>query len=68
MLAFYSEELLAFCPIPKLEDHPFSAVDDCSSVLQLPSISGGHFLCPQPEDMPYHNNKDLLNIGTQIHI
>jgi len=28
-LFFYTEELLAPCPTPKLEDHPFLAVSDC---------------------------------------
>jgi hypothetical protein len=28
-LIFYGEELLATRPIPKLEDHPLSAVSDC---------------------------------------
>jgi len=38
---FDSEELLAPCPTPKLEDHPLSAVRDCVSNLfvELPSIS-----------------------------
>jgi len=29
MICFYSEELLAPRPTPKLENHPFSAVPDC---------------------------------------
>ena len=29
MICFYGEELLAPRPIPKLEDHPLSAVHDC---------------------------------------
>ena len=29
MIRFYSEELLAPHPTPKLEDHPLSAVPDC---------------------------------------
>jgi len=29
MAFYYSEELLAPCPTPKLEDHPLSAVCDC---------------------------------------
>jgi hypothetical protein len=28
-IRFYSEEMLASRPTPKLEDHPFSAVRDC---------------------------------------
>jgi hypothetical protein len=36
---FYSEELLAPCPSPKLEDHNLSAFRDC--LLKIPSISRG---------------------------
>jgi hypothetical protein len=43
---FYRQEFLAPSPIPKLEDNPLSTVHDCLF------ISGGHLLCPQPEDVP----------------
>jgi hypothetical protein len=61
MLFFYGEELLAPHPTSKLEDHPFwLSITDYSIYSQLPSISGGHL--PQPEDAPYHGDRDPLNI------
>jgi hypothetical protein len=57
---FYGEEELAPRPTPKLEDHPLSAVRDCLlNILysQLPSISGGRLLHPQPEDAPCRGDK-----------
>lgn len=47
MLSFYSDELLALHPPLKLQDNPLSAVYS-----QLPSVSGGCLLHPQPEDTP----------------
>jgi len=33
---------------------------------QLPSISGGHLLLLQPEDVPCHGDRDPHNIVTMI--
>jgi hypothetical protein len=50
-LIFYGEELLAPRPTPQLEDHPFSTIHDSFFIYsQLPSISGGRLLRPQPVD------------------
>jgi hypothetical protein len=44
-------------PIPELEDYPFSAAHGCIfSIFQLPSISGGCVLLPQPEYAPRHGD------------
>jgi hypothetical protein len=54
-LIFYGEELLAPHPTPKLEDHPLSAVHDSLFNIFAAThihIYGGHFLHPQPEDVP----------------
>ena len=43
MIHFYSEELLAPCPNPKLEDHPLSAVCDCLFNIFTATLHiGGH--------------------------
>jgi hypothetical protein len=47
---FHSEELLAPCPTPKLEDHPLSAVRDClfnifAAILHI----GGRFSIRNPK-------------------
>jgi len=54
---FYGEELLAPCPTPKLDDHPFSAVHDC-----LFSIFSAT-LHPQPGDAPCHCDRDRPIMG-----
>jgi hypothetical protein len=60
MLIFYGEELLAPRPIPKLEDHPLSAVSDSLfNILQLPSIPGGRLLHLQPEEAPCRGDRGL---------
>jgi len=57
-LLFYGEGLLAARPIPKLEDHPLSAVRDClfnifaaTFPIRRPSLH------PQPEDVPCCGDK-----------
>jgi hypothetical protein len=62
MLIFYCEGLLAPFPIPKLEDHLFSAVLTC---LQLPSTADGRLLYQHLEDVPCRGNKGLLNVESQ---
>jgi hypothetical protein len=53
MLIFYSEELLATCPTPKLDDHPLSAV--LHSLLNM-FAAADHiwlpFLHSPPKDTP----------------
>jgi hypothetical protein len=45
MLVLYDEELLAPCPIPKLEDNPYWLSTTAYSIyLQPPSIPEGCFL------------------------
>jgi hypothetical protein len=52
-LIFYGEGLLAAHPTFKLEDHHFRLSTVAYSMhLQPPSIAGGSFLHPQPEDAP----------------
>jgi len=55
---FYSEECLASCSSPKLEDHPLMAVHDC-----IFSICWKPFLHPQPEDPPCYGDRDTLITG-----
>jgi hypothetical protein len=58
---FYGGGLLAPCPTPKLEGHTLSAARNCCSLyLQLPFISGGHLLHPQPEGVPCHGDGTCL--------
>jgi hypothetical protein len=58
-LIFYGEEFIAPRLTPKLEDHTLLAVGDClfNIFSQLPSISGGRSLHPQPEDAPCRGDK-----------
>jgi hypothetical protein len=52
-IIFYGEELLAPRPTPSWRPTPCRLPATAYSVyLQLPSISGGHLLYPQPEDAP----------------
>jgi hypothetical protein len=47
----------------KVEDHPLSAVRDCLlKYSQLPYISEGRLLHPQPEYAPCYSDKDPLNM------
>jgi len=42
--SFYGEEVLAACPITKLEDHPLSAVGECLSNIFTATFNiGGWF-------------------------
>jgi hypothetical protein len=55
---FYGGELSAPRPTPKLEGHPCRLSATAYSIyLQLPSISGGRLLHPQPEDVPCRGDK-----------
>jgi hypothetical protein len=57
-LIFYGEELLAPRITPSLEDHPCRLSATAYSVYsQLPSISVGRVLHPQPEDAPCRGDK-----------
>jgi hypothetical protein len=58
---FYSEELLAHRPPPKLEDHTLSAVRYCLFDIFVATFHiGGPFLLPQPEDAPCLGDRDPL--------
>jgi hypothetical protein len=51
-LSFYGEELLAPRPIPKMEDHPLSAVRDCLFNISAATLHIWRpLLHPQPADM-----------------
>jgi len=64
MLVFYDEDLSALYSTSKLDDHPFLTVCYYLSTiyLQLPSAFGVSLLHPQPEDMPYHGDRDLFMV------
>ena len=56
---FYSEELLAYRPTPKLEDHPLSAVRDCLfNIFSATLHIWRPFLHPQPEDASCRGDRD----------
>jgi hypothetical protein len=62
--AFYGVEVLAPRPILKLEDHHLSAVMTTFPIYsQSLSISDGHLLDPQPEDVPSSGDKDSYITG-----
>ena len=52
MIRFYGDELLALRPIPKLEDHPLSAVRDCLFNIFAATLH------PQLEDAPCRGDSD----------
>ena len=54
MINFYGAELLAPHVTPNLEDHPLSAVQDYLFHIW------GPFRHLQPEDVPYHSDRDPL--------
>jgi hypothetical protein len=57
-LIFYGEELLAPRPTPSWRTTPCRLSATAYSIyLQLPSISGGRLLHPQPEDAPCRGDK-----------
>jgi len=59
-IGFYGEEL-APRPTPKLEDHPLSAV--CKFLFSIFAATfhiKRPFLHPQPEDTPFHSDRDPL--------
>jgi hypothetical protein len=58
-MRFYGEEFLASRPIPKLEDHPLSAVRDCLFNIFAATLH------PQPEDSPYRGDRDPSTWITQ---
>jgi len=68
ILHFYSEGLLTPCPMPKLENCPLLFATACSVYLQLPSISEGLLLHPQPEDVPCHGDRDPPNMAPISHL
>jgi hypothetical protein len=60
-MRFYSEELLAPRPTPKLEDHPLSAVCDCLfNIFTATLYIRRQFLYPQLEDEPCHGDRHPL--------
>jgi len=63
---FYREGLLAPRPTPKLEDHPSSAVRDCSFqfIRSYPPYPRP-FLYPQPADAPRRGDRDTLSQGNE---
>jgi hypothetical protein len=64
-LVFRAEKFLAAHPPPlhKLEDHPLSAVTIAYSIFpQVPSISGGRLLFPQPKGAPCPGDRDPCNM------
>jgi hypothetical protein len=66
MVIFYSEELLAPRPTPKLEDHPFSAVRDCLfNVFAATLHIRRQLLHPQPEDAPCRGDRDTIKMDLQ---
>jgi hypothetical protein len=68
MVIFYSEELLAPRPTPKLEDHPLLAVCDCLlNVFAATLLIRRPFLHPQPEDAPCSGDRDPL-MSTYLNI
>ena len=65
--SFYSEELLATRPNPKVEDHPLSAVRDCLCNI-FPAtlhIGGRFFIRNLKEDAPCRGDMDPLKCGNQ---
>jgi hypothetical protein len=64
---FYGDGLLAPRPIPKLEDHPLSAVRNCLSNIFTATLRNQRtFLHLQPEDMPCHGDKGPTQHGKKI--
>jgi len=60
-ICFYSEELLAPRPTPKLEDYPFSAVRNyLFNIFAATLHTEGPFLHPQLEDVPCRDDRDPL--------
>jgi hypothetical protein len=69
IILFYSEELLAPRPTPKLEDHPLSAARNCLfNVFAATLHKWRPFLHPQPEDAPCPGDRDPLNAVTGTHL
>ena len=61
IVSLYGEELLAPRPIPKLEDHPFSAVRDSLFNIFAATIHIWRpFIHPQPEEAPCRGERDPL--------
>jgi len=58
--SFYSEELFAPRPTPKLEDHPLSVVRDCLFNTFVATLH------PQHEDVPFYGDRDLLIMETVV--
>jgi hypothetical protein len=59
-LIFYGEEFSAPHSTPKLEDHPCRLSAIAYSIYsQLPSISGGRLLHPQPQDVQKKNENEI---------
>jgi hypothetical protein len=60
---FYSEELLALQPTPKLEDHPLSAVSDfLFNIFAATLHVWRHLHHLQHKDVPCHGDRDPHNI------
>jgi hypothetical protein len=69
IIVFYSEELLAPRPTPKLDDHPMSAVRDCLfNVLAATLHNWRPFLHLLPEDAPCRYDGDPLNTVFNEHV
>jgi len=57
------ENLLAPCPTPKLEDHPFSAVFYCLFNIFVATLYMEDFLHPQPQNPLPFGDRDTLIVG-----
>jgi hypothetical protein len=69
MVIFYSEELLALHPTPKMEDHPLPAACDCLfNVFTTTLHIRRPFLHPQPEDAPCCGDMDSLIMEIMIYM
>ena len=64
-ISFFGEELLAFRPTPKLEDHPFSAV---RGYIRIYPPYWKPFLHQQPEDAPCRRDRDPLATNFKCYI
>jgi hypothetical protein len=63
---FYGEGLLAPCPTPKLEDHPFSIRGAYSIYLQLTSIAAGLPSIHDPRTRPAVVAGNHLTWGCEV--
>jgi len=63
-LVFYSDELLAPCPTPRLEDHPLSAVCNCLLNIFTATLHIWRLYSPSiTEDTQCRSDRDLHNMA-----